>query len=86
LFALTSPWIYLAIAALCGLARELVHLVYRQRAIVLLLEKTHDPASLRYLVQLEEARPLIIQRKVGQARPVAAARLPKDGRGYGEPC
>jgi hypothetical protein len=61
---LTHPWIYLAITA-CPLGREAVRLVARHRAIKLLLDKTHDPASLRYLVQLEQARH---RRETGQNR------------------
>lgn len=53
---LTSPWIYLAFAALSTLARELVRSRYRHRDIVCLLKMTQDPSSLRYLVQMEEAR------------------------------
>ena len=53
---LTDPWIYLAAIALCAVARELVRSCYRHRDMVYLLEKTQDPSSLHYLVQMEEAR------------------------------
>jgi hypothetical protein len=64
LFMLTSPWIYLAIIALCTLVREVVRSWSRHRDIACLLKMTHDPTSLRYLVQMEEARRpwLMIQR------------------------
>jgi len=53
---LANPWVYPAIIALCTLAREIVRSHSRHRDIAFLLKMTHDPASLRYLVQLEEAR------------------------------
>jgi hypothetical protein len=52
----TSPWLYVAIVALCGLGRELIRSWFRHRDLALLLEKTEDPSNLRYLVRLEEAR------------------------------
>jgi len=51
-----SPWIYVAIIALCGLGRELIRSWFRHRDLALLLKKTQDPSSLVYLVRLEEAR------------------------------
>ena len=65
---LTSPWIYLAIVALCTLVREVVRSCYRHRDIACLLKVTHDPTSLRYLVQMEEARrPWLMPQRSGVA-------------------
>jgi hypothetical protein len=72
---LTSPWIYLAIVALCTLVREVVRSCYRHRDIACLLEMTHDPTSLWYLVQMEEARrPWLMPRRPG-AREGAGASI-----------
>jgi hypothetical protein len=51
-----SPWVYVAIVALCGLGRELIRSWFRHRDLALLLKKAQDPSSLIYLVRLEEAR------------------------------
>jgi hypothetical protein len=77
---LTSPWIYLTIIALCRLARETVRLRYRHRAMVLLLEKTHDPSSLKYLVQLEEVHhPWLVLRQAEEGSEPTWPVLPGPG-------
>lgn len=67
---LANPWVYPAIIALCTLAREIVRSHSRHRDIAFLLKMTHDPTSLRYLVQLEEAR---------RPWPTAQRQPPEDG-------
>jgi hypothetical protein len=47
---------YSAIIALCAVAREIIRAYSRHRDIALLLQQTQDPDSLRYLVELEQAR------------------------------
>jgi hypothetical protein len=53
---LTNPLVYTAIIALCALVREIVRCHYHLREFTFLLKMTHDPGSLQYLAQLEEAR------------------------------
>lgn len=64
----TDPLIYSAIIAVCALAREIIRSRARYHDIALLLKMTQAPDSLRYLVELEQARhPWLI--RVGASTP-----------------